>query len=210
MAATLRFSMEAVAGILEHAKNAPGRKMTMDQRAEQFGDDKVDTPQPGEEALTPVGLWFVKDSGIYLMSPGVYPEGQDPHKIAEAEKAAMLGTKPSTKVPLTYAEGYNPELATSLDDSMALYDKCRDAVGGDDFCEFIPAQWVEIAKEHRADAFVIGVSANSIGLRVPPKPKPKPPHRRPSPDPTGKSKRHSARATAASLADLRDQLGIRD
>jgi hypothetical protein len=54
-------------------------------------------------------LWLVKDS-IYLMT------------------SAKLNRIPEDKSHICYAEGFEPE-------SPGSYDKCRVAVGGDDFVE---------------------------------------------------------------------------
>lgn len=58
-------------------------------------------------------LWLVKDTGIYLMT------------------SAQLDPIPADKSHVCYAEGYRPTDAN-------LNEKCREAVGGDDFVETIP------------------------------------------------------------------------
>ena len=76
------------------------------------------TPNPGP------GLMLVKDDGIYLMSNG------DP---------GLPGTDTVNKV--VYAHGYEALPTTaSIEERIARYDKVRDAVGGDDFAEFLPAK----------------------------------------------------------------------
>ena len=76
------------------------------------------TPNPGP------GLMLVKDDGIYLMSNG------EPH---------LPGTDILNRV--VYARGYEALPGTaSMEERMARYDKVRDAVGGDDFAEFLPAK----------------------------------------------------------------------
>ena len=80
-------------------------------------------------------LMLVKDDGIYLMSNGI---GQDD------------GREP------VYAKGYEPG-------SEDLWDRCRDAVGGDDFAEYIALTDLEpipfVAKKlivnMRADTFTV-------------------------------------------------------
>jgi hypothetical protein len=52
----------------------------------------------------------MKDEGIYLMSP------------------AKVNRTPGDKSHICYAEGYEPHLPN-------CFDKCRKAVGGDDFAE---------------------------------------------------------------------------
>ena len=66
---------------------------------------------------------LVKDDGIYLMSNG------EPH---------LPCTDTVNKV--IYARGYEALSATaSMEERMAHDDKIRNAVGGDDFAEFLPA-----------------------------------------------------------------------
>lgn len=70
------------------------------------------------------GLFLVKDDGIYLMSNG---------------EPALPGTDTVNKV--VYAKGFEALPSTvSLEERMARYDKVRDAVGGDDFAELLPAK----------------------------------------------------------------------
>ncbi len=70
------------------------------------------------------GLILVKDDGVYVMSngePGL-PGKDDVNQVA-------------------YARGYEALPATgTMEQRMAQYDKIRDAAGGDDFAEFIPAR----------------------------------------------------------------------
>ena len=56
------------------------------------------------------GVWMVKDNGIYIMN-------------AHKRKGGNI---------VVYADGYNPDLNDDW------WEDCRDAVGGDDFAEFIP------------------------------------------------------------------------
>lgn len=58
-------------------------------------------------------LWLVKDSGIYLMTP------------AKLEKIPEDGSH------VCYAEGFEPDAPDS-------WERCRAAVGGDDFAESFP------------------------------------------------------------------------
>lgn len=70
------------------------------------------------------GLFLVKDDGIYVMSNG---------------EPGLPGTETMNKV--VYARGYEALPATaSVEERMARYDKVRDAVGGDDFAELLPAK----------------------------------------------------------------------
>ena len=144
----LLFDMEQVAGLARHAREAPERRMTMAQRAAVYGEDRCAVPQPGEERLAPPCLWLVKDEGVYLMSPGVYP-------------ASASG--PAPRPPVSYASGFDP----IRDDRMAVWDRARDAVGGDDFAEDIPVEWVDAALAARAPEFALEFRPDAIGLLLP-------------------------------------------
>ena len=144
----LFFDMEQVAGLARHAREAPERRMTMGQRAAIYGEDRCAVPQPGEERLAPPCLWLVKDEGIYLMSPGIHPD---------AERTGR------TRPPVSYASGFDP----TRDDRMAVWDRARDAVGGDDFSEEIPIDWIDSALAARAPEFVLEFRPDTIGLLLP-------------------------------------------
>ena len=146
----LFFDMEQVAGLARHSRAAPARRMTMAQRAAIYGEDRCGTRQPGEERLAPPCLWLVKDEGIYLVSPGIRPEQET------ADRAA--------RPPVAYASGFDP----TRDDRMAVWDRARDAVGGDDFAEEVPIDWVDAALAARAPEFAIELRPGSIGLLLPP------------------------------------------
>ena len=149
MTARLLFDMERVAGLARHAREAPERRMTMGQRAEIFGEDRCGVQQPGEQRLAPPCLWLVKDEGIYLMSPGIDP-------------AAPSGES-APRPPVCYAVGFDP----TRDERMAVWDRARDAVGGDDFAEEVPLAWVEAALAARSPEFALEVGTDSIGLLLP-------------------------------------------
>jgi len=144
----LLFDMEQVAGLARHSRQAPERRMTMAQRAEIYGESRCATPQPGEERLAPPCLWLVKDEGIYLMSPGIHPDS---------------GADRSTRAPVAYASGFDP----TRDDRMAVWDRARDAVGGDDFAETVPLEWVDAAIAARSPEFALEFGPNAIGLLLP-------------------------------------------
>ena len=145
MTARLFFDMEQVAGLARHAREAPKRRMTMGQRAGIYGEERCAVRQPGEERLAPPCLWLVKDEGIYLMSPGIHPEAE------------------RTRAPVSYASGFDP----TRDDRMAIWDRARDAVGGDDFSEEIPIDWIDAALAARALQFVLEFRPDTIGLLLP-------------------------------------------
>ena len=69
----------------------------------------------GQDEHKRAGLLLVKDDGIYVMSNGSPRDvkGKGPH------------------CHVVYAEGFNPRKGD-------VWDKCRAAVGGDDFVEFVP------------------------------------------------------------------------
>ena len=69
------------------------------------------------------GLMLVKDDGIYLMSNG---------------EPGLPGADTVNKV--AYARGYKAlPISAPTEERMIRYDKVKDAVGGDDFAEFLPA-----------------------------------------------------------------------
>ena len=121
----------------------------MGQRAEIYGEDRCAVAQPGEERLAPPCLWLVKDEGIYLMSPGIHPDA------ATEERAA--------RPPVAYASGFDP----TRDHRMAVWDRARDAVGGDDFAEAVPLEWVDAALAARSSEFVLEFGPDAIGLLLP-------------------------------------------
>ena len=88
------------------------------------------------------GFLFVKDEGIYVMN--AYAGGVPPNK---------LGT-------VAYAKGFNPNKDKNV------WDKSRDAVGGDDFGEFIrlsPSQLVRLELGHDLE---LNVSSTTIEVTV--------------------------------------------
>ncbi len=144
----LFFDMEQVAGLARHAREAPERRMTMGQRARIYGEDRCGVPQPGEQRLAPPCLWLVKDEGIYLMSPGIDPDAERTER---------------TRAPVSYASGFDP----TRNDRMAVWDRARDAVGGDDFAEDVPLEWVDAALAARSPQFVLSFGPDEIGLLLP-------------------------------------------
>ena len=123
--------------------------MTIAQRAAAYGEERCATHQPGEERLAPPCLWLVKDEGVYLMSPGLDP---DPQPV-----------DPPRRPPVAYADGFDP----TRDDRMAVWDRAREAVGGDDFAEDIPIEWVDAALAARSPQFVLEFRPDTIGLLLP-------------------------------------------
>ena len=125
MRAKLTFDMTELRPIIEHARAA--KEFTA-----PYG---VGKPEPS--------LYFVKDSGIYLMS---------------AAKERQMDPKyngPSKKNLVAYAKGYEPEAEDS-------WDKCCEAVGGDDFAEALPLAWFMGALDAGATKLHLHVSEKAI------------------------------------------------
>tara|TARA_R110000737_G_scaffold211296_2_gene228961 strand:+ start:614 stop:982 length:369 start_codon:yes stop_codon:yes gene_type:complete len=80
-------------------------------------------------------FWFVKDSGIYLMNGW---GNQDPKKNV-----------------VVYAKGYNPE-------SDDCWDRCRDAVGGDDFGEGLPMDKDQLTRLANGGDMIMRVKGNAL------------------------------------------------
>ena len=70
---------------------------------------------PYGENTKDFGLHLVKDDGIYLMAGTVQADWMEHLR----------------KCHVIYAQGFSPK-------TKDLWEKCRDAVGGDDFVEWIP------------------------------------------------------------------------
>lgn len=95
------------------------------------------------------GLLLVKDDGIYLMSNGT------PHQESFPEE--------KTKVHVVYAHTFGP-LQGDLDSRSAQYDRIREAVGGDDFAEFVPLSAVSgIGEDQQLE---ISLTPTSIKIDV--------------------------------------------
>ena len=117
----LIFSFNELRPLIDHAKAANSTQATMDQKwewlaAQGVPEDQIfhrmgEMTEADNNAAAKPGLILVKDDGIYLMSNG--------------------GGEKSLNV--AYASGYNPKVDGDV------WDKCRDAVGGDDFALDIPA-----------------------------------------------------------------------
>lgn len=87
------------------------------------------------------GLWLVKDSGVYLMS-------------SAKESLPDVG-----KVNLViYAKGYDP------DKDGDVYDKCADAMGGDDGADCLPIAAFRDAIKAGAKTIVVEVKRNSLAV----------------------------------------------
>ena len=94
------------------------------------------------------GLMLVKDDGIYLMSNGA---------------PGLPGTDTAHKV--VYARGYEALPATAkMEERITRYDKTREAVGGDDFTELLPAKNFERLRAY--DTVEIKLTADRITLSI--------------------------------------------
>ncbi len=150
--ATLSFNLKDVQELADHAKSCEEHSPVFAQILDP-AYAKDGTPKMSEEEMfrsgsdhvdlkkIPAGLWLVKDSGIYLMSNGTpgLMAGEKSHKIV-------------------YAKGYNPN--TDED----VWDRCRDAVEGDDFGEFVPIEWLDISVEEGKRTFSIKMTTRSMSL----------------------------------------------
>lgn len=117
------------------------------------------TPNPGP------GLMLVKDDGVYLMSNGEPP---------------LPGTDTVNKV--VYAPGYEAlPNTTTIEERMERYDKVRDAAGGDDFAELLPANsFTGLASGGLVE---IGLTADRMTIRIlPPRAAASSAHANKSPD----------------------------
>ena len=80
-------------------------------------------------------FWFVKDSGIYLMNG--------------------WGNQNAEDNVVVYAKGYNPE-------SDDCWDRCRDAVGGDDFGEGLPMDKDQLTRLANGGDMIMRVNENAL------------------------------------------------
>ncbi|MCY4641756.1 MAG: DUF3085 domain-containing protein [Gammaproteobacteria bacterium] len=141
----LKFNIEAVRNQFEHAKQSTTHKPTFGEQIDAFGDDAFGmdydeiVKKLNEQGKIKPALWLVKDNGIYIMSNG---DGDN-------------------RPDVVYAQGYNP----NKDGDM--WDKCRDAMGGDDCCELIDHDTVvKLISVPNAKILGIKVTANQIDFRV--------------------------------------------
>lgn len=138
----LAFEIERLRPLWEHARAAPHREPTFPDRcmvAEKLGlaDDEYGsslTQEQFDEHLEP-SLWIVKDNGIYLMSNGL-PRLMDPVK-----QRSPNGLHEMEVCQVVYARGFDPRT------DPGVWERSRDAVGGDDFGETLPADFVAKAFE---------------------------------------------------------------
>lgn len=138
--ATLNFNFDSVKELWDHARASEEHR-----------------PTYGEESPK-AGLHLVKDSGIYLMSngsPGI------PSREPDA--------KPDYQ-HCVYARGFDSRKAKTPDERGELWDKCRDAVGGDDFVELIPFDTCEATLKDEfvgiAKTFKVKITESSLSVQI--------------------------------------------
>tara|TARA_R100001163_G_scaffold63706_1_gene56208 strand:- start:1489 stop:1911 length:423 start_codon:yes stop_codon:yes gene_type:complete len=113
--------MEKIMHILNFKNDAKGTLSKLVAFASAHPRKKPYTKTTTKE----LGVWLVKDDGIYLMS-------STDKKFCLSEKDMKNDKAPSTVV---YAQGYKPTKANR----ETLWYKTHD-VSGDDFAEFIPLE----------------------------------------------------------------------
>jgi len=151
-----KFDIEGVKKILEHSKKNPLFTPTFAQMFEascrKDGKDFKETDEKRwptadevDETKVPAQFSFVKDDGIYIMA---------------ATKERLPGE--DTLNFVVYAEGYDPR----KDDDVWM--RSREAVGGDDFGEGLPLEWLEMAVENAEasgiDMMIIKVTKSGMQL----------------------------------------------
>ena len=96
------------------------------------------------ETTSKKGVYLVKDDGIYLMNAFSLGEG----------------TTPNDQGLTIYAEGYDPST------NKNVWQDSRDAVGGDDFGEFVEMSSSMLASVANGSDITLMISAETIELKV--------------------------------------------
>ena len=138
--AKLTFEGAEVVAIVRHAAEA-GDWEQFYYETHDFDDKPIpDAPKPRP------ALIFVHDEGLYLMSNG------KPRQMANEDKRVVV-----------YAKGYDPGK-----DRMAVWEKARAAVGGDDFAEHLDLspEFIKAILHPSFRALVLRVSPKSISMTV--------------------------------------------
>lgn len=98
-------------------------------------------------------LLLVKDEGIYLMSNGL--------PILATQKPAPNGSGMMECSQVAYAKGFDPY----AEDRMDVWDRARDAVGGDDFSEPLGAEiWDRMLGNANVKRVVIDVTEDRLDI----------------------------------------------
>lgn len=156
--AQLTFPIDQVKRILEHTKACDEHDPTFEQQFDpalfkegvgELSDEEI-VKQRGEHIdpkKVPAGFLLVKDQGVYLMSNG------SPRDIVSTD-----GDRKTSY--LVYAKGCNPEK------DEFWYDTAVDRLGGDDFAQFLPVEWLEMAVASGKKSMTIRVNKNSMSLAI--------------------------------------------
>jgi hypothetical protein len=142
--ATLLFLNSKLQGILTITQRADTFYNTYDKAVEAYERDKQKEYQypedlsPYHEHKTPC-LYLVKDSGIYLIA------------------AAKMDKNPADNSHICFAEGFEE---TAPD----IYEKCVNAVGGNDFVELI--EWTNELKEAIEKGANLRITISATSLQV--------------------------------------------
>jgi hypothetical protein len=157
----VKFGVAQAKCLLEHSRDAKTRYPTMEQQVEAAGLDwgdpdlfsKMDSSASADVA---VGLWLVKDEGIYLMTNSEdkswlafggrdYPKGETSHVV--------------------YGRGFGHD---------ADWDAVRAVAGGDDFVMFLGEDFMAPLLESDMD-FWLRFDGDDVTGIVQEAPRPKPP-----------------------------------
>lgn len=145
--AKLVFEVAKVRELYEHAKGCTEHTPTFDMLFEKkhlkdgvkaFANGEYAGQDEYDPAKIPGHLKLVKDQGAYLMSSG------RPH---------LMGSETRNKV--VYAAGFGPD---------ADWDRVQDALGGDDFVQAIPLEWLDRAFSDEAVKLWINISRTKLSI----------------------------------------------
>jgi hypothetical protein len=149
--AKLSFSLKLLSPMAQHTEEAATHAPTLEQQFDKtlwkkgldLHEDEIFRSNGDhiDLAKVPPGFWLVKDRGIYMMSNG------RPRQLLDAG---------ATKSYVVYAKGYQP----GVDEDW--FDRACDAVGGDDFVQFIPLEWFAAAKSAGKRVLTIRVSDDFV------------------------------------------------
>ncbi len=135
---TLKFNLNEVAPVIEHAEEAVQHFPTFDQKYEAVEGEFTEKKNLCVEAA----LHLVKDQGVYLISNGMTQKGESP---------ANLGL-------VAYADGTNPKLHEDW------WENSRFLCGGDDFVEHLPLAFFKKAIQNGAEYVELELTDQSIEM----------------------------------------------
>ena len=133
--AKLKFNQADVLRCMEHALAAPEHNQSFVENMDNI------TPK--------AALWLVKDDGIYVMSNG---KPQD-----KVKRMSPNGKHEIDGCFVAYANGYDPTKGE-------VWDKCRAAVGGDDFVENLELSDGIIEALRSGDDLVVDITSKHIKI----------------------------------------------